>query len=55
MGVGVETELRDVHRLRERRFVQGLDVGERDRKVEPLEIETALGDRIEHEAVVRTG
>ncbi len=53
--VGVETELGDVDVAREGAMIQRLDVGERHAELEPLEIDAPMHDRVEHEAVVRTG
>jgi hypothetical protein len=53
VGVGVIAQLRDVGVAGECRVVQRFNVGQTHRKVEPLQIDSLVHDRVEHEAVVR--
>ena len=45
-------QLRDVDLVRERAAIERFDVLHENSEVDPLEIDTAVDDRIEHEAVV---
>jgi hypothetical protein len=55
MGVRMKTELRDV-RIAGKGFpVERLDVGHPHVELESLQIDTPVDDRVEHEAVIRTG
>src|SRR5262249_5670708 len=53
--VGVVAHLGHLRLARKRGGVERLDVLEVHGELEPLEIDSAVGDRIEHEAIVRAG
>ncbi len=55
MRIGVITEFRDVDRLIEGGAIQRFHVLETDRKLQAFEIDPAVDDRVEHEAIVRAG
>src|SRR4030095_12776471 len=53
--VGVVAQLRDLRLSRQRCVVQLLDIREVHDKLEPFGVDAVVDDRVEHEAIVRTG
>jgi len=51
----VVTQLGDVGLTGKRRFIQRFDVRHADRELQAFEVDPAIDDRIEHEAIVRAG